>query len=91
MKTLAKVFITVSVISFATALTGPGSEFLWGLLKPLSALLFVAFFITNLLADEYAQYDEERQLRLELAQNEGGARPSKDEGTQPVGRPRFAH
>ena len=64
MKTLAKFFIAASVVSFAISLTGPGSEFLWGFLKPLSALLFVAFFITNLLAKENAQYDAEHEHRI---------------------------
>jgi hypothetical protein len=70
MKTLARFFIVASVISFAVSLTGPGSAFLWGFLKPLSALLFGAFFISNLLAKEYAQYDAEHEYRLELAQKQ---------------------
>jgi hypothetical protein len=70
MKTLARFFIAASVISFAVSLTGPGSEFLWGFLKPLSALLFGAFFISNLLAKEYAQYDEEHEYRIELARKQ---------------------
>lgn len=63
MKKLAKVFLTVSVAAFAISLTGPGSELLWGFLKPLGAVLFVAFFITNLLAKEYALFDEEQEMR----------------------------
>jgi hypothetical protein len=73
MKTLAKTCLISSVILFAVSLTGPGSDFLWGFLKPLSAILFVNFFIMNLLAKEYGKYDEEYDLRLELA----GANPSK--------------
>jgi hypothetical protein len=67
MKTLAKAFIIASVILFCVSLTGQGTEFLWGFLKPLSALLFVAFFITNLLANEYARYDQEHAYRMALA------------------------
>jgi len=67
---LARFFIGASVISLAVSLTGPGGEFLWGFLKPLSALLFGAFFITNLLAKEYAQYDEEHERRMELARKQ---------------------
>ena len=67
MKMIARFFLAASVISLAVSFTGPGGEFLWGALKPLSALLFGAFFITNLLAKEYAQYDEEHGHRMELA------------------------
>lgn len=73
LKTLAKVLLIASPICFAVSLTGPGSEFLWGFLKPLSALLFVNFFIMNLLAREYAVYDEEHQYRLTLATESGSA------------------
>ncbi|HMJ65915.1 MAG TPA: hypothetical protein VK615_11245 [Candidatus Binatia bacterium] len=59
MKTLAKTSLVTSVVVFAVSLTGPGSEFLWGFLKPFGALLFVNFFIMNLLANEYALLDEE--------------------------------
>ena len=83
MKTLARFFITASVISFAVSLTGPGSEFLWGFLKPLSALLFGAFFISNLLAKEYAQYDEEHEYRMDLARKQRG-KPTIEDGEAPT-------
>ena len=67
MKTLAKTLLISSVVVFAVSLTGPGNEFLWGFLKPLSALMFVNFFIMNLLAKEYSKYDEEYELRMNLA------------------------
>ena len=72
MKTMARFFLAASVVSLALSFTGPGGEFLWGFLKPMSALLFGAFFITNLLANEYAQYDEEHQRRMELARKPRG-------------------
>ena len=67
MKTLAKTLLISSVVLFAVSLTGPGSEFLWGFLKPLGALLFVNFFIMNLLVKEYSKYDEEYELRMQRA------------------------
>ena len=79
MKTLARFFIVATVISFAVSLTGPGSEFLWGFLKPLSALLFGAFFISNLLAKEYAQYDEEHEYRMELARKQKSEPTNEDD------------
>jgi hypothetical protein len=67
MKTLAKTLLIGSIILFAISLTGPGSEFLWGFLKPLSTLMFVNFFIMNLLAEEYAIYDEDHRIQTPLA------------------------
>ena len=63
MKRTAKILLLGSVTTFALSLTGPGSEVLWGILKPVGALLFGAFFITNLVANEYAQYDQEQTLK----------------------------
>jgi hypothetical protein len=63
MKRTAKLFLIGSVTLFTLGLTGPGAAFMWGILKPLGALLFGAFFITNLVATEYAQYDEEQKRK----------------------------
>ena len=67
MKTLANTCLVASVVLFVVSLTGPGSEILWGFFKPLSALLFVNFFIMNLLANEYALLDEERRNNSSVA------------------------
>jgi len=94
LKTLAKIFLIASPVLFAVSLTGPGSEFLWGFLKPLSALLFVNFFIMNLLAREYASYDEEHELRLSLAaRNLPQPAEARRQGPRvsPVTQPTFAH
>jgi hypothetical protein len=92
MKTLAKILIVSSVICFVVSLTGPGSEFLWGFLKPLSALLFVNFFIMNLLAREYSKYDQEYDLRMKLACAKSAAPPQASSTTETmVRRPQFAH
>ena len=94
LKTVAKIFLIASPILFAVSLTGPGSEFLWGFLKPLSALLFVNFFIMNLLAKEYANFDEEQELRLTLAKD--ATQMAAESKSEPIrrsqfGQPTFAH
>jgi hypothetical protein len=61
MKKAAKILLIGSVTAFALSLSGPGGEFMWGFLKPLGALLFGAFFVTNLVAGEYAKYDQEQK------------------------------
>jgi hypothetical protein len=91
MKTLAKTLLISSVVLFAVSLTGPGSEFLWGFLKPLSALMFVNFFIMNLLVKEYDKYDVEYELRMQLA----GAKPTRAPAPATprtiIRRPQLAH
>ena len=92
-RALAKAFAIASPILFAVSLTGPGNEFLWGFLKPLSALLFVNFFIMNLLAKDYAEYDEEHERRLAQAkQHIPETRDARREGgrVSQATRPTFA-
>lgn len=91
MKKLSKVFITASVLALVLSFTGPGSEFMWGFLKPLSALLFVAFFICNLLANQYSEYDQEHEYRMDVARKEKAQTAPADNDDVTVGRPRFAH
>ena len=91
MKTLARILIVSSVICFVVSLTGPGSEFLWGFLKPLGALLFVNFFIMNLLAKEYGKYDQEYDLRMKLAAAKPATPQASSKTEAMIPRPQFAH
>ena len=70
MKKLARLFMVSSAVLLAVSLTEPGGEFIWGALKPLSAVLFGAAFISYLLANEYAKYDEEQKRGAELRRHE---------------------
>ena len=91
MKTLAKILLISSVVLFAVSLTGPGSEFLWGFLKPLSALFFVNYFIMILLAKEYDNYDEEYELRMQLAGANSATRQAVAARASMIRRPQFAY
>jgi hypothetical protein len=91
MKTLAKALLISSLVLFAVSLTGPGSDFLWGFLKPLAALLFVNFYIMNLLAKEYAKYDEESELRMLLAGARSGRAAIPATPRPMIHRPQLAH
>jgi len=64
MTTLPKTFLTASIVSFVIGLTGPGGDLAWGLLRPMSAVLFILFLVTNLLAKEVAKFDEECAVDL---------------------------
>ena len=67
MKTLPKIFLTVSVLSFAASLTGPGSEVWFGILKPIGALSFMVAFIVHVLSSlDPEQYAADQRLRGEL-------------------------
>jgi len=76
MKNKANIFLIGSVTALALSMTGPGGEFLWGFLKPVGALLFGAFFITNLLANEYAKYDQEQPLNQPVGPKATAAKSS---------------
>lgn len=49
-----KIFLILSIVLFAVSLTGPGSDIAWGLVKPLSAVIFILFLIFQILAKEIA-------------------------------------
>ena len=89
MSKVPKILLSVSVIALLTSLTNAGSEFGWGFLKPLSAILLVAFFIIQLLEKEVAQYDEENRSRLERAQRYS-SETSKSASRPSSGRSRVA-
>jgi hypothetical protein len=67
MKKMAKLFLLISVASIAVSLTGPGSDILYGGLKPIGAIAFVAFFISNMLAKEFEAYDKEEGTKSQPA------------------------
>ena len=80
----SKISLAVSIIAFALGFTDAGSNFGWGILKPISAVAFMVFFLTNLMAKEVAIYDaEERVKRKELDRGENksdSVRNSKPSG-----------
>ena len=59
MKIGAKIFGVAGLLLGALSFTSFGSDFAWGALKPLSAILLGAAFICGLFAPEFAKYDEE--------------------------------
>jgi hypothetical protein len=59
--------------------------------SPLSALMFVNFFIMNLLAKEYSKYDEEYQVRMQLADAKSARGPVPAEPRPMIRRPQLAH
>jgi hypothetical protein len=85
MKRLAAIFGVLALGSLAASLTGPGSDFLWGGLKPLSAILFIAFFICKLLAKEVMQYDQEHAPAEQTGAEDHQERPKTPPGARETG------
>ena len=67
MTTFLKIILAASVVAFLSSLTEAGSAIAWGLLKPLGAILFIVFFIGQLLHKEVVAYDAECRSRIALA------------------------
>ena len=67
MTKITKIFLTITIVCFGVSLTEAGSEILHGGLKPIAAVAFIAFFISNLLAKEMALYDQESSKPFEPA------------------------
>lgn len=67
MKKLPKIFLIISVTAFLTEFTEAGSDLGWGILKPLSAIFFILFFMTNLMAKEMEAFDQEQHSHLSSA------------------------
>jgi hypothetical protein len=65
---LHKIFATVSLTTFLLALTESGNAIGYGILKPLSAVFFILFFIFQLLEKESALYAAENAEQMRLAE-----------------------
>jgi|ERR1051326_5934458 hypothetical protein len=81
MTTVLKLLVAASLGLFLASLTEAGSAIAWGMLKPLSAILFIIFFIGQLLHKEVVAYDEECRSRTALAQ--AGSIPSQPKAAEP--------
>ena len=67
MKSLPKILLTVSVVSFAASLTEPGIAVWFGILKPIAALSFVVAFIVHVVSSlDPEVYAADQRLRNEL-------------------------
>lgn len=73
MKHLPKILLTVSIVAFLASLTPAGSAIHYGMLKPISGILFIVFFILNVLKKEVAEYDEEERAKVRFARGRRAA------------------
>jgi hypothetical protein len=71
MTKIPKIFLTISIIAFASSFTEAGASIGWGILRPVGAVAFIAFFITNLLAKEMALYEQEERAKLRQLEDFG--------------------
>jgi hypothetical protein len=82
MRTWAKILGIAAAVSGVVSFTHFGSDFLGGGLKPLSAVLFGAAFISWVFAPEYRKYDEE-QAQRPSATAQLDPQPSRASGRDP--------
>ena len=82
MKIWARILGIAGLLSGALSFTSFGSDFAWGALKPLSAILLGAAFICGLFAPEFAKYDEDHKSRLDLAKHEPPKQAKRPEPSQ---------
>ena len=59
-----KIFLGISLTSLVFGFTSAGSAVAYGILKPVGAIFFMLFYLTQLLDKEVAKYDEEMRLKL---------------------------
>ena len=69
-----KIFLVMSVVTFGFGLTSVGSSIAYGILKPVGAILFMLFYLTQLLDKEVAKCDEE--MRRERTPPKGNSASS---------------
>ena len=78
MKTLPKVLLMASVVSFAVSLTAVGGGVWFGTLKPLSALLFIVAFIVHIVSGlDPQEYAADQRLRDDLMQGRPSPVPGR--------------
>lgn len=69
MKYLTKILLIISVAAFVASLTSVGSNVHYGMLKPVSAILFIVFFILHVTRKEVALFEEEQERTRGRAAN----------------------
>lgn len=65
-----KIFLAISIVTFGFGLTSVGSAFAYGILKPVGAVFFMVFYLTQLLEQEAARYDEEHRSPRALTKSD---------------------
>ncbi len=80
MTTASKTFLVASVAAFGLSFVPFFNEIGYGALRPIGAVLFIVFFISNLLATEVALHDEQQRRALAAASK---ARPQENPATNP--------
>jgi len=64
-----KIFLAMSIVTFGFGLTSVGSSIGYGILKPVGAIFFMVFYLTQLLEKEAARYDEEHRSQRPLTKS----------------------
>ena len=85
MKHLAKIFGVLSAVLFAFSLTPVGSDIHYGILKPISAILFIVFYILHVTRKEVEHFDQEHDQGVpSVAKSASRVRADAGAGKAPV-------
>jgi hypothetical protein len=79
---LHKIFLLLALSSFLFSLTKFGGAIGWGIIRPLSSVAFILFFILNMLKTEGAKFDEEQAELTARAKGEPPANPVRATKTE---------
>jgi hypothetical protein len=84
MKHLAKIFGVLSAVLFVFSLTPVGSDIHYGILKPISAILFIVFYILHVTRKEVEQFDQEHAQGVRSVAQSARVRADAGAGKAPV-------
>ena len=77
MKLITKILLATSITGFVLSLTPLGAGIHYGMLKPVSVLLFIVFFILHLLNREMESFDAEHEANIARARENGSLKSTK--------------
>lgn len=62
----SQIFLITSILTFGVGLMDPGESVFWFMMRPIGAVLFLLYFIFQLLDKEAALLDEQERKKMEL-------------------------
>lgn len=74
MTTKNRIFLTAAVIAFAIGMSDLAENIFFYMGRPVGAILFIVFMISQFLQKEVALYDKEQDAKLESGQSPTPAR-----------------
>ena len=84
----SQIFLITSIVTFGVGLLDPGESVFWFMMRPIGAVLFMLYFIFQLLDKEVALLDEQERKKMELLsrhiQQPAPIKPSPARSSRPL-------